>query len=101
MPRIDSSDDELEEIAVLPFKSSSGHVVKPSAALLDPSNTAKVPGQPHSTRKDPKESECEPKRRKPKPKLLVNKRTRKFKMLLVRNFQFGVHAILLIHLRFS
>jgi hypothetical protein len=68
MPRIDSSDNEIEEITVLPFKSSSGRVVKPSAALLDLSNTAKVPGQPHSTRNDPKESEGEPKKKKAKSK---------------------------------
>jgi hypothetical protein len=68
MPRIDSSDDELEEVAVLPFKSSSGRVVKPSATLLDPSNAAKVPGQPHGTRMVPKESEGEPKKKKAKAK---------------------------------
>jgi hypothetical protein len=43
-------------------------VVKPSAALLDPSNAAKVLGQPHGTRKDPKESEGEPKKKKTKTK---------------------------------
>jgi hypothetical protein len=68
MPRIDSSDDEIEEILLLPFKSSSGCVVKPSAALLGPGNVAKVPGQPHGTRNDPKESECEPKKKKAKVK---------------------------------
>ncbi|KAF8486706.1 hypothetical protein JB92DRAFT_2836656 [Gautieria morchelliformis] len=62
---IDSSEEEIEEIAPLPFKSSSGHVLKLSAVLLDPSNMAKVPGQPHSTRRLG-ESE-EPKRKKAKP----------------------------------
>jgi hypothetical protein len=59
--------NEIEEIAVLPFKSISGRVVKPSAALLDSSNVAKV-GQPHGTRKDPKVSEGEPKKKKTKTK---------------------------------
>ncbi|KAF8508837.1 hypothetical protein JB92DRAFT_2832201 [Gautieria morchelliformis] len=66
MPRvIDSSDEEIQEMGPLPFKSSSGHVVKPSVALLDPSNVAKVPGQPHDTRRLGEAEE--PKRKKPKP----------------------------------
>ncbi|KAF8510742.1 hypothetical protein JB92DRAFT_2831423 [Gautieria morchelliformis] len=61
----DSSDEEIQEMGPLPFKSSSGRVVKPSAALLHPSNAAKVPGQPHGTRRLGEAEE--PKRRKPKP----------------------------------
>ncbi|KAF8488295.1 hypothetical protein JB92DRAFT_3101099 [Gautieria morchelliformis] len=45
---IDSTDDEVDPA---PIKSSSGQVVKPSAVLLDPSNVAKVPGQPNISTK--------------------------------------------------
>lgn len=49
MPRLDSSDDEVDELPSLSngIKSAhSGRIVKPSQALRDPTNAAKVPGQP-------------------------------------------------------
>ncbi|KAF8529353.1 hypothetical protein JB92DRAFT_3092945 [Gautieria morchelliformis] len=58
---IDSTDDEVDPA---PIKSSSGRVVKPSAALLDLSNVAKVPGQPKHANKRTGDVEQEPPKNK-------------------------------------
>ncbi|KAF8528750.1 hypothetical protein JB92DRAFT_3093032 [Gautieria morchelliformis] len=58
---IDSTDDEVDPA---PIKSSSGRVVKPSAALLDPSNIVKVPGQPKHANKRSGDVEQEPPKKK-------------------------------------
>ncbi|KAF8513388.1 hypothetical protein JB92DRAFT_2830408 [Gautieria morchelliformis] len=63
---IDSTDDEVDEVAPA-IKSSSGRVVKPSVALLDPSNVAKVPGQPkHANKRSGGIEEEPPKKKKQK-----------------------------------
>ncbi|KAF8490215.1 hypothetical protein JB92DRAFT_3100742 [Gautieria morchelliformis] len=48
LPRISDSDSSEEEVSKVagPITSIRGRVIKPSAALKDPSNVAKVPGQP-------------------------------------------------------
>ncbi|KAF8484401.1 hypothetical protein JB92DRAFT_3148770 [Gautieria morchelliformis] len=58
---IDSTDDEVDPA---PIKSSSGRVVKPSAVLLDPSNVAKMPGQPKHANKRSGDIEQEPPKNK-------------------------------------
>lgn len=69
MPRtvLESTDDEVEEVVPAPIKSSSGRVVKPSAALLDPSNVAKVPGQlRHAIKRAVEVNQEPPRKNKPK-----------------------------------